>query len=410
MNFLLSAKGEDVTSWRAAEDFAAAYRLALLERAASGRCGEAETVFSATCATIDKSIATHQDLLKRLESLIAEVPSTAVIKLKELTGAFYGDLYRHFGHFRSAPAFYQLSMSFLRQASAAIIAEAKDQLERGAAHLPEMALIAVGPAGRCEYSPFCPLQILLVHGVATTAQLETINLLGNIIHAGFEDAGLVVDPVVTPRNPRWRGTLPEWQQRCEEGLHPLADDKAIDLCRLVDLYPLHPAEGFAGELKQTSSAVLSGSRPALANLVVRMTSLSNGIGLMGRLKLERSGSERGMFRLLDHGLLPLSAALSALALIKESSAVGNCDRIQDLLTRGKLDVELAERMLATWHTLHDLRLRLEQAFQIERRTARSLFLNPNELTDEQRESLKKTLESVAIIQHHVVITFSGAGE
>ena len=411
MEIMLSAKGSDVTAWRAVENFAAAYRQALLDQAASDRSGSAETIFSETHAAIETVINTHRKLLKQLNSLIeevsAETPSTSI---KELTIAFYSDLYRYFGHFRSPPAFYELSMAFLRGASATIIAQATDQLGLHTGQLPEIALIAVGPAGRCEYSPFSPLQILLVHGEVAESQRQTINLFCDTLHAGFESAGLAIDPVVTPRNALWRGTLSEWRHRCEEWLHPLEDNKLIDLCRLVDQYPLHPVDRISRELKQISSTALSSNRQAMANLIVRMTSLSNGLSFIGRLKLERSGKERGMFDLLNHGLLPLSAALSALTLIKKSGAVSNCERIRDLLKRHELDVEQAERMLATWHSLNDLRLRREQSFRIDEPTTMSLFLNPNDLTADQQQSLIETLESVAIIQHHVVITFSEMGE
>jgi signal-transduction protein with cAMP-binding, CBS, and nucleotidyltransferase domain len=109
-------------------------------------------------------------------------------------------------------------------------------------------------------------------------------------------------------------------------------------------------------------------------------------------------------------VLPLSAALSALALIKESRAVSTCDRINDLMRNQELDVELAERMLAVWYSLHDLRLRREHAFRLDERSAAAAFLDPDELTAEQRQSLKKNLESVATIQRHVEIIFSGMGE
>lgn len=412
MAFLLSAKSGEVTSRRAVEEFAASYRQALLDLASSDRGAGAEAVFSETCTALETDIATHKELLKRLLTLIEEVSeATPPASIRELTVSFYDDLYRHFGRFRSAPAFYQLSSAFLRRASAALIAQTTEQLGLPAGHLPEMALIAVGPAGRCEYSPFCPLQILLVHGEATESQLAAIDLFCHTLHAGFDAAGLAVDPAVTPRNSDWRGTLPDWRQRCEDGVHSEANEELIDLCRLVDQYPLYPDEGGSGrELKEISSAALRGSHAAVANLIERMTSLSNGLGLMGGFKLERSGSERGLFRLLYHGLLPLSASLSALALIKESPAVGSCERIHDLLKRRELDVELAERMLATWHTIHGLRLKLEQSFHIDGHTNPSLCLNPNELTGEQKQSLKDALESVAIIQRHVDIIFSGMGE
>lgn len=411
MDLLLSAKGSDVTTWRAVKNFTAEYRQALLDLAASDRGGGAETIFLETRASIESTITTHQKLVKRLNRLIEEVSAAAPsASLKELAVTFYSGLYRHFGMFRSAPAFYQLSMAFLRESSVTIISQATDQLGPLAGHLPELTLIAAGPAGRCEYSPFCPLQILLVHGEAAASQLRSIDLFCHALHAGFEAAGVAVDPAVTPRNPRWRGTLAEWRQRCEDWLHPQADEDLIDLCRLVDQHPLYPAEGFARELKQISTAAVSGNRSALTNLIERMTSLSNGLGLMGRLKLERSGSERGMFKLLDYGLLPFSAALSALALIKESGAANNCDRIRDLLKRGELDVELAERMLATWHSLNYLRLQREQSLNAEGHTNQTASLDPNELTVDQRQSLKEILESVAVIQRHVEIIFSGMGE
>ena len=410
MNPLLYAKGGDVTAWRAVEDFTAAYRQALLDRAAADPGGSAETVFTETAASIETAIATHRELVKHLELLAGEVSAATPSTDLKLTVAFYSDLYRHFGIFSSAPAFYQLSMEFLSRASATLITRATEQLGPDAGTLPEMALIAVGPAGRSEYSPFCRLQLLLVHGRATEQQLRSIGRFCQYLHAGFEAAGVAVDPAVSPRNEEWRGTLAEWRQRCEEGLRPQVAEEIINLCRLVDLYPLRSSDRLAREFMLTSSTALSGSRPALKNLIERMAALSNGLSLMGRLKLERSGSDRGLFRLIDHGLQPLSAALSALALIKKIGAAGNCERIHELLRRGELDVEHAERMLATWHSLQDLRLRNEQSFRIGEHTGEAACLDPDKLTAEQLQSLKETLESVAVIQRHVEIIFSGMGE
>ncbi|MGB9080783.1 MAG: DUF294 nucleotidyltransferase-like domain-containing protein, partial [Desulfuromonadaceae bacterium] len=268
---LLSAKGGDITTWRAAVNFAAAYRQALLDRAASGRIDTAETVFLEAGAAVETAIAAHRELLNRLHALIKEVAgesqNTTPDVLKKLTGAFYGDLYRHFGRFRSAPAFYQLSMAYLHQASATTIARATDQLGPDSDGLPEMALVAVGPAGRAEYSPFCPLQILLVHGEAAGSQLQTIDRFCRSLHAGFEAAGLAIDPVITPRTPAWRGTLTEWRQRCEEGLHSNSDDELINLYRLVDQQTLFTDGGFDRELKLASRAALNENRPAVAHLV-----------------------------------------------------------------------------------------------------------------------------------------------
>ncbi len=400
MEPLLSAKGNDITLWRAATDFAAEYRKSLLDLAASDPDGSSESVIEEASATVETLLQAHQTLRQQLHCLIEEMSTALPHRRKELTGAFYGSLYRHFGLFHSATAFYQLSMDFLRTASNAIVAHVISQLGTDARHLPELALIAVGPAGRCEYSPFCPLQILLVHTEVTPEQFPTFNRFCEALHAGFEEGGFPIDPEITPLNPDWRGTLSEWRHRCK------TEEESINLCRLIDQFPLCSGSKLGFELKQLSNAALQENIFALTNLVHRMAALSNGLGFMGRLKLERNG----LFQLLNHGLMPLSAALSALALIRNNPDSSVYERIHALLKQNKLDVELAERILATWHRLHDLRLWREQSFHIDEHTDHSLSIDPNELTAEQRHALKETLESVAIIQHHVEIIFSGMGE
>lgn len=410
MNYLLSAKGGDVTSWRAVEDFAARYRQMLLDRIASGQCGDAADVLRETCAMLETMCAAHQDLVQHLELQRDEITTAPLHRLKNLTIAFYSDLYRHFSQFRSAPIFFEQSMLYLRDVSAVVIRLATEQLGPHAGNLPEITLAAVGPAGRGEYSPFCPLQLLLIHGEAGPAQLTAIEQLCHALHAGFEAAGLTVDPLVTPRSERWRGTLTEWRKRGEEWLQSHGEEELIDLNRLVDLTPLYPAEGAATELRRSCRAVLGKNRPALATLVKRMMHLSNGLGIMGRLKLERYGSERSVFLLLDHGLLPLSAALSVLGLITEIESDGSCELIRDLLQRRELDVEMAERMLEAWHYLNGRRLQVEQAFHLDDHAGHALLLKADEMTAEQRQMLKDALEAVASIQRHVEIIFSGTGE
>lgn len=411
MALMLSTKGADLTAWRAAENFVATYRQTLLERAASGRCGDVEAVFDDTIAALKAATDGHQNLLRALELRIEELSKApSAPDMKAMTCGFYNDLYRHFELFRSAPVFYSLSMAFLRRASAVIVKKTAEQLGVLAEELPEIALIAVGPAGRLEYSPFCPLQILCVHGEVAPAQHEAFNLFSNALHAGFNAAGFITDKEVTPRNPRWRGTITKWRRHCEDALQSCTEEYLIDLSRLVDQCTLYSSGIIDQELKHASGAALKGNRPAQRSLVDRMTSLSNGLGIMGGLKLEWIGSERGLFNLLGHGLLPFSAALSALALIRDIQEPANCGRIRDLLERRELDVELAEKMLATWHSLNNIRLHREQFFQIDTFTDESHFLDPDKLTFAELHSLKESLEAVASIQRHVEIIFSGMEE
>lgn len=407
MAFLVSAKGNDITAWRAAGDFAANYRQKLLERAASGSFGTAEELFSKATSAIGKLSEEHETLISRLDGLLNEIAvSPQPSRLKELTTQFYNALYRHMELFQSAPVFYQMSMAYLRQASSSLMSYAADQLGLFAQRMPKVSLVALGPAGRSEFTPFCPLQLMLVHEDTDAAGLETVNLFSHILHSGFEEIGLRIDTVVTPSNPAWRGSLAEWNRRCLDGLQQLNDADVIDLLRLADQQALPPNEEIGQKLKEISIPLLRASRPALINIVSRMISLSNGLSMMGNLKLERRRPETGLFCLLDHGLLPLSAAISVLTLIKKATASGAPQRICELLYRNELDVDLTERILGTWHTLHEFLLLREKSFSIGPNNNQPFYLDPAELDETRLQALKGALESVAFIQRQIGNIFS----
>jgi len=411
MTFLVSAKGSDITAWRAARDFATTYRQILLEQASSGNFGTAEELFFKASSTLENLTEEHETLTSRLDGLLDEISAaTQPSRLKELMNLFYTELYHHMELFRAAPAFYQMSMACLNRVNCTLIRYTMDQLGLFAQRIPEIAILALGPAGRSEFTPFCPLQLMLVHGDTDASGIETLNLFSHILHSGFEEIGLRIDPVVTPRNPAWRGSLAQWKQRCVDGLQKLDDTEVINLLRLADLHALSPNEELGKQLKKIAIPLLHASRPALSNLVSRMISLSNGLSLMGGLKLERRQPDAGLFGLLDHGLLPLSSAITVLTLIKKATSSGSIHRVRELLINSQLDVDLTERILATWHTLHEFLLLRERSFSIGSFNNRSTYLDPEALDESQLNALKGALESVGFIQRQVGSIFTWMGE
>lgn len=411
MTFLVSAKGNEIRSWRAASEFAAAYRRAMLERASSNSCGSASELFENALSGLKQLENEQESVLAELNELLRKTaltpPSAA---LKEMTAAFYARLYRHMDLFHSAPAFYQMSMEFLRQVSSSLVNHAAEQLGLFAKRMPAVSLVALGPAGRFEYTPFCPLQLLMVHEDANPSERETLNLFGHLLHTGFEELGLRIDPVITPRNPAWRKSLTDWQQHCTTILQQQKQSEIIELLRLGDQYLLPPHEEIGQQFRDFSIPLLKANRPALGNLVSRMLALSNGLSMMGNLKLERRKPETGLFCLPDYGLLPLSSAVSALALIKGASANATPQRIRELLKRNDLDVDLSEMILSAWHTLHEFLLLREKSFGIDPTNRQPLYLDPYDLNDKQLDSLKAALETVEVIQRQVGVIFSWMGE
>jgi len=408
MPIVISSKRSDFSAWRTAGDFGTAFRELLLKRTSTLTSEQAEMLFQDVGQELEQRAAEHDACLTRLRRLIAEAGTTGEpALLKGVVQEFYGASYDFFEQNRSAPAFYQLSDEFLRAVSGTVTASAMKKLGPTALKLPPVAVIALGPAGRHEFSPFCPLQLLLVHGVADPSLSGPIGFLGQSLHEQFEAAGLLPDEVITTRNPEWRGDLVQWRQRLVAGLERGKPAEMTNLLRVVDQAALFPNEGLEDEFSALCMSQLQKNRATLAFLVTRVQGLSNGLGMMGGLRLEKFGPYRGLFALFDHALLPLAASVASLTLIHGGNAVGTRQRILDLLFRQELNVETAEHILQAWYGLQELRIARERHLFPSLNERDSLYFDVEALADAEMEQLRETLETVATLQRHVTITFSG---
>jgi signal-transduction protein with cAMP-binding, CBS, and nucleotidyltransferase domain len=411
MALLVSAKGSDVLAWRAAGEFAVTFRQVVLDQMEFCRSDEAVAKLMGASQALEDLAAANDAFCSRCERLIDEVVACQEpARLRELATNFFAGLYEHSVIHRSAPAFYQLSHLFLQALTGSISRYSYTLLGDSSDQIPELALIALGPAGRQEFSPFCPLQFLLVHEQAGEVEAELINRFASHLHQGFQACGLLVDEVVTPRNRQWSGSLPEWGQRLNRVLARGKSSEIVEMLRLADQTQLDGAGELGAAFRQLALAALAASPVAVKNIVSRVVALSNGIGMMGGLRFEKSGPYRGRFALLENALQPLSASVSALGLVKQLEAMSTPARVRELLWRRELNVDMAERLLQAWHMLHELRLVREREVQPEWPNRAPLHVDIEQMDAVDQEALRESLEAVGNIQRHVGLTFSGVGE
>jgi signal-transduction protein with cAMP-binding, CBS, and nucleotidyltransferase domain len=410
MALLVSAKGSDVLAWRAAGDFAVTFQQAILDRMEFCRSDEAAAMLAGASQALDDLVAANDVFCSRCLNLIDEVAACSEPgRLKELTTIFFARLYNHSAFYHSAPTFYQFSILFLQALAGSVSRYSYTMLGDFSARIPTLALIALGAAGREEFSPFCPLQFLLVYGQAGVAQNGLIHRFATLFHEGMESCGLQVDKVVTPRNGQWCGSVSEWSQRLEKILKRGKSGEVFEILRLADQIQLEGDADTGSSFRQLSLSVLSSSPVAVNTIVSRVVALSNGIGMMGGLRFEKRGPYRGQFALLDNALQPLSASLSALGLLKCLKTTATPQRVRELLWRRDLNVDMAERLLQGWHTIHELRLIREREVQPDWPNASPLYLSFEHMNVAEQAALRESLEAVGNIQRHIGLNFSGVG-
>lgn len=407
MALLVSAKGNDVLAWRAAGDFSATFRQQLLARLEYCKSEEGEQLLAGVGHSLATLVADNEAFLQRCETILTDVATSSDhSRFREQAEQFFTDLYEHVAIHHSAVAFYELSNRFLQALSGAILRQARVSQGAPAEQLSPLQLIALGPVGRLEFSPFCPLQLLLVHGDGERVDRETRTRLGQLIHDGFSACGFQVDERITPRNEAWCGSRTEWRQRLLQLLDQGEPDDLIDFFRLADQSVLYADEGAEGDFFRFCLLLLKNHRAALDFQVTRVLNLSHGIGIMGGMRFEKKGPYRGKFALLDNGLQPMAAAVATLALFKNLESASTPQRIREVLWMRKLNVDMAERLLQAWHTLHELRLLREAGTHPEWSDQGALHLEIDDLNDSEQASLRESLESVGAIQRHVGLTYS----
>lgn len=399
---LLLAKGDDFAEWRGVEEFAAAYRdaaVALASRRHPEGISQLLEVMETLLADIERR---NSDVAVRLEDLKARLAGvTEQTQLRRLLDELFACIYGHFDRFSSPVAFFGMADSFLHDLAACCLRLARQHV---AGELPPLALIVMGPAGRREATRYSRLQLALVWDGQDAATEERMAQLGEELVTWLRVSGIALDESIAPLNPEWSGSLQQWQARFEAAAEQKDPRSLIELLRLADKTVL-VEEGEGGKAFAALCQQYLGQQVFVGNLVGRCLALSSGIGMMGNLRLEKSGPHRGSFPLLEHAFLPLAAAIGSMCLIHGIDLVGSPERLRCLVRLGKLDVDLAERVLAAWHCFSNHRLRLEQTALPGQDCRDILHLTPSALSRGELDELRNSLEAVADLQRYLQVHF-----
>lgn len=400
---LLLAKGDRLSDWRGLDEFVASYRRAAIRTAAVRQPAAMGDLLAVIRDELGLVAAENQRFIEQREQLEGRLASLDSCEgLRDLLAVFYDTAYGHFRRFQSPSAFFEAANSFLAALTNMQVANLRQQDD---VELPPLALLALGPAGRLEYTRFCRVQLALVwDGAGTAAEDQLMAEFAEELMAWLRACGIALDEAVSPLHAHWRGSLAQWRARLEAGIARGNMGELIEQLRLVDQAALVDAQGLADRFRALCSEQLH-RRPAVANLVERSTSLSNGLGMMGGFRLNRSGPYRGSFGLLQHALVPLGACVGGLCLHHDLVEDGTPRRLRELVRNGRLDVDLAERALQAWQLFSHYRLTLELTASAGQDCRDILNLDLARLTHDEQEQLRTCLETVADLQRHLYVSF-----
>lgn len=411
MPMLLGTKGDDILKWRASTELVQGLK-GRLERkwgSSSSRQGEAflKTLIEALKEELRYEAELDQELAA-LELAVAQAPMPAALvplqaRHRELVSA-------HFRR-RNSPlalcgACNDLHDRVLLRA-AELAEERMRELGQGTA--PVYALLVSGDRGRGEQTLYSVNRYLLLHQLDS----ERFHLFSRQLTQALREAGVLAE-----HESPWHGSLAEWRSLLKNGggrekpaspgldpMPPFASPEARPapplpdwswrLESMADLFFVAGFEPLAEQALTAAAAALreQRGRDPFFQLARRVINLPLALGHFGRWRLERGGEHQGEIDIEKLGLSPLVHLVRILALQAEVHEGGTLERVRQLLYRGALDVELAERLLKALQCL--MQLRIESEIRSEERGG---FANPEEFSMELDGRLRAALEAVLNLQ------------
>ena len=260
------------------------------------------------------------------------------------------------------------------------------------------ALLASGSMGRREQTLEETERYFLVWRGEQTKYFEpfayrVMAILDNYGIIGKEGSALLGKAL-------WRGSLDDWSRYLEGAGRVSEKESRLEI--IADLRYLSGDEATGNEAVRQARAGLESSRRSgeFQNLARQVVEAPVALGLLGGIRVEKSGDHAGHCNLEQSGLNPLVSAVRLLSAQHNLESGATLDRLAALGSLGVLAEEQVARLAASYHLLAGLKVRREIALEHP-------YLDPSTLAEAEREKLKAALDAVRQLQRLVRCEFLG---
>ena len=290
--------------------------------------------------------------------------------------------------------------------------ESRDLLVRSAIRIAELQLkkrglegpqsphawCAMGSYGRKEATFTTPCDLMLVQYDDHYDSSDWFARLGEAVATILRTAGLSSTSGITPDHEIWRGSITSWRERFIEQIFAAGQPSEVVL--FTDLRLVSGSEELAERLRTVIGGNLSFRSGKVQAALHSAASLPLGFDFFGRLRVEKSGSHRGKFNLLEFALTPLVQTIQVLSVRSPRTATETVDRIRQLQEAGDINVDLSGKLLRAYHEFTRRKLILEVGGIGNEPTG--FYFDPHELSHEEESRFKQGLEAVFSLQRIVL--------
>ncbi len=279
----------------------------------------------------------------------------------------------------------------------------------GAPDVP-YALISMGSDGREEQTLITDQDYLLVYGDGSGEAADewfrsfSDLLVERMVEVGFQKC----TGDIMPSNPTWRGSISQWRKKLLAIVRYEYEDYAKNL---MDLIVLSDARHVAGDsaLANELVALIRGLEQdyfhVLWGMAKAATEMRLALGFLKRIWTEGSGEHKGEFNLKLLAWAPLVMNVRILSINQGIPATSTLRRIELLQREGSFSRSMAGGLSDAYLVLTKHRI-LQQIKVIKGIQTSSYYLNPYQLTGEERERIRQAMLRIEELQKVIHTNFS----
>lgn len=373
---------------------------------------EADNFLDGLERSVADTISWMEGLQQRHEYLLQQIAATDDCTA---LGALHTELnsieMERFLKLPSVPALHKSCTTYRDALAARTMAIVVNELAAGGSPPPDLpcALLSMGSDGREEQTLITDQDYLIVYGDGGGDEDDdwfrrfSELLVERLVVVGFKKC----TGDIMPSNPTWRGSMSQWRRKLLAIVRYEYEDYAKNL---MDLIVLSDARFVAGDSPIASELVtlIRGLEKDYFHVLYGMakaaTNMRIALGFLKRIWTEGSGEHRGEFNLKLLAWAPLVMNVRIISINQGIPATATLERIATLQKEGSFSEGMAAGLIDAYHILTRQRILL-QIKVIKGILKDSYYLNPYQLTADEREKLRQALLKIEDLQRVIHANF-----
>jgi CBS domain-containing protein len=201
--------------------------------------------------------------------------------------------------------------------------------------------------------------------------------------------------------PDWCQPLKAWKSYISNWINEPVPENLLKFLVFYDFRPIHGKVSLAEDLREFVIKAMEGKKLFFGYMANKVLEFTPPIGFFKTFVVEKSGEHKDQFDLKVKGITPLLNAVRLFAMEKGLREASTLERLEALRRRHSIVRDHFEEIEHAFEFVMLLRIH-HQFEQIQQGLPPDNFINPNDLSNLERKTLKESFNLMSRIQGLIV--------